>query len=209
MGMEFQGARWPSGTSASATGVRRPNLKITVPTRPTNASALAMTINSVCTEPDCLSKGEFAAAGATAVTAGCAGAVAFGCGLAAWSATASRGSFDELASTESGQRDVTREGDCVPSGAIVRWVSSDVGTAAVTLASCVTLDCGEGHSARAFATDLLTPAFCCGGTEFAASAEDDDNDSCGADSWVAAAFAVLFFSSPTYQHLRLVGRSMR
>ena len=80
-------------------------MKIIAATRPENASALAMTINSICVELDCFAEGACAAVRAIGLTAGCDSGVASVCRLAAGSSAAGCRSFDELTSEPSGQRD--------------------------------------------------------------------------------------------------------
>src|SRR5260370_34436229 len=97
---------------------------------PASASAPAITINSICVEPDCFCKVESAAARESGEAAGCGAGLVFADALAGGSAAASWGSFDELTPEESGQRAVTDEGGAAPVGAVARrpfWVA---GTAA-------------------------------------------------------------------------------
>jgi len=97
---------------------------------PASASAPAITINSICVEPDCFCKVESAAARESGEAAGCGAGLAFADALAGGSAAAGWGLFDELTPEESGQRDVTIDGGAPASGALARWLFWIAGTAA-------------------------------------------------------------------------------
>src|SRR5713226_2422449 len=179
-----------------------PNLKITLPMRPASASAPIITINSIWSEPDCLSDDESAAAKVTAAAPGDGATSEFDCTGAPELPVASPGPADELTPDCSGQREATTDSCVFTSRAFAGWLFSTRAAFAVvaglhchggTLVSCSTRVCGNGSSARASAIDRCVAVSCCGETGFAIGAEF-----CGA---TRESFSR---SSPRYQQWRLL-----
>src|SRR5258708_1213915 len=160
-----------------------PNLKTALPMRPASASAPIITINSIWSEPDCLSDAGSAAAKVTAPTAGGGAAAEFDCTGAPELPVVGAGLADELTPDSSGQREVTTDGCALASHAFAGWLFSTLAAFAVvaglhcragTLVSCSRV-CGEGSSARPSAIGRCAPVSFRGETGFAV-----ESDFCGA-----------------------------
>jgi hypothetical protein len=184
-----------------------PNLKIALPMTPARARAPIITINSIWSEPDCLSDAGSAAAKVTAPTAGGGAAAEFDCRAGPELPVVGAGLADELTPDDSGQREVTTDGCVFASRAFAGWLFSTLAAFAViaglhcqvgTLVSCSTRVCGTGSSACAAAIDRCVAVSFRGETGFAVEAEF-----CG------AARESFSRSSPMYQQWRLLARSTR